>query len=229
MRLFVPAVVWCRLVQDASGGLWKLDTDSGDVEKIVAGHAGPVFGLDVSPVDHFAASAGQDGTVRCWDYVDKSMLFTARHQQAATALRWMPTSLDSTGRCIAVGFSDGVVRVFWRAKTEWKRYVALGIPPLIVCSWLLGARHVRHSLQVAKPHTSSVTALEFAPSGRMAATGSSDGTVFLFRISELDHDVGRLPNLECVVPRVPRGPTLCCGCDFVTLTRPTPLAGPLAL
>ena len=31
-----------RLVQDGSGGLWRLDVETGEAEKVVSGHAGKV-------------------------------------------------------------------------------------------------------------------------------------------------------------------------------------------
>ena len=49
--------------------------------------------------------------------------FTARHNQPATVLRWIPKSLDPSGRTVVVGFADGVARVLLRAKAEWKRCV----------------------------------------------------------------------------------------------------------
>ncbi len=119
-RASLPAY---RLVQDGGGGLWKFFPETEEVTKVVSGHAGKVVGLDTSPVDHFVATAGDDGTVRCWDYVDRTILFTARHTQPATVLRWVPRALDGSGRCVVVGFADGVARVLLRAKSEWKRCV----------------------------------------------------------------------------------------------------------
>jgi WD40 repeat protein len=119
-------------VQDSSGGLWKLNTDSDDGSKMLTGHAGKVSGLDVSPVDHFAATAGADGTVRCWDYVGRSILFTARHKQPASVLRWVPSSIDASGRVVVVGFVDGIVRLLFRAKSEWKRCVAVCTPRRLI-------------------------------------------------------------------------------------------------
>jgi hypothetical protein len=67
-----------RLVQDGSGGLWKFFPETEEVTKVVTGHAGKVVGLDTSPVDHFVATAGDDGSVRCWDYVDRTILCVKR-------------------------------------------------------------------------------------------------------------------------------------------------------
>ena len=54
------------MILDARGGLWRLDILSNEVTQVAAFHAGAVTGMDTSPVDHFAASTGNDGTVRCY-------------------------------------------------------------------------------------------------------------------------------------------------------------------
>ena len=65
------------LLQDANSGLYWLDVDEGKLDAVVTSHAGPVVALEASPVDHFALTAGADGAVRCWDYVDGKVLFSS--------------------------------------------------------------------------------------------------------------------------------------------------------
>jgi WD40 repeat protein len=77
--------------------------------------------MDTSPVDHFAASTGNDGTVRCLDYVDRKTTFTERFSAPGNCLAFAPTKVDPDGRTIAVGFNDGVVRVLLRQATRWAR------------------------------------------------------------------------------------------------------------
>lgn len=38
-------------------------------------HSGKITSMDTSPIDHFAVTGGEDGTVRCWDYITKKEVF----------------------------------------------------------------------------------------------------------------------------------------------------------
>ena len=143
------------LVHDANGGLWRLDLPSKAVTRLASFHSGQVVGLDVSPTDHFAASAGSDGTVRCWDYVDKKPLYSRTFAQACTLLAWAPVAIDPQARTVLVGFADGVVRVLYRGHGEWK------------------------SRQVFKPHNDAVLAASYSKDGRTLATGGGDHLIFL--------------------------------------------------
>ena len=135
------------MVQDAQGGLYKLELEGGQARPILGYHAGAIYGLDTSPVSHSAVTCGQahppaprpcpaptsppppsrpaapsahrrpslravsvpqDGSVRLWDYVGKSLLFSRRFGAAATCCVWADRTLDSEARTIAVGFADGV-------------------------------------------------------------------------------------------------------------------------
>ena len=93
-------------------------------------HGGSITGVDTCPKAHLAASCGSDGTVRCWDYTKQATLFQTRFTResakgettacGATALRWVPLEADPSARSVAVGFSNGVVRILIRGKDEWK-------------------------------------------------------------------------------------------------------------
>ena len=122
--------------------------------------------MDASPVDHFCATGGADGTVRCFDYVAKTELFRDSWPGASvTALVWAPTSVSKEARAVFAGFSDGVVRVLWRGNA----YDESGNPG----GWTRE--------QVFKPHNGSVTAMAFSSDGKLFATAGSDGIAFLFQ------------------------------------------------
>ena len=107
----------------ASGKLWRVDdilSDGRRAKELMKFHAGRINGVVASPVDHFAATAGEDGTVRCWDYVDRMCLFDSQFPSPASAIVWAPATLDSEARTVAVGFASGVVRVLYRAQRQWK-------------------------------------------------------------------------------------------------------------
>ena len=123
----------------------------------------------MSSIDHFAATAGCDGTVRCWDYIARQQLYLLAHNHAVTALCWAPVFLDSQCRTLMVGFDNGVVRVLYRAGTQW------------LC------------IQCFKPHDTSVTKVATSPDGKYLATGCAHGVIFLLQTQKLDLGTSQLP------------------------------------
>ncbi|KAG8464582.1 hypothetical protein KFE25_009950 [Diacronema lutheri] len=144
------------LVQDGCGALWRFDSEAVSSELVLEFHAGAIVGLETSPYDHFAVTAGADGTVRLWDYVAHRMLVKQGFAAAATRLALTPKSVDAEQRTVAVGFADGTVRVLQRCADSFK---------------LVGA---------FKPHAAAVTVLAYSPSGHQFATAGADGVVFFF-------------------------------------------------
>lgn len=157
------------MILDATGRLLRMDNESKQISLVRQGHAGGVSGLDASPLDHFAASVGVDGTVRCWDYITSQELFHTQCPGEGSALLWAPTAVDAHAQTVLAGFRDGVVRVMLRAKHGWKR------------------------LQVLKPHSGPVTCMAFSSDGSLLVTGSSDGTVFFFEVVDASDE--RVPEL----------------------------------
>lgn len=104
------------LVQDARGGLWRVDLGAGAAtpKKLITFHAGRLVGLDTCPLEHFAVSAGDDGSVRLYDYVARVQVCSSRFSAGASALCWLSTAVDASGRSILVGFADGTVRLLLR-------------------------------------------------------------------------------------------------------------------
>jgi WD40 repeat protein len=171
-------ITW--LVADGAGSLWRVGTrvskaaEGGgltvsvlDTEAVLLGHAGPVTGAALSPIEaeSLAATVGADGSVRCWDVSTASLVLSSRFRYAegtsslrATCLAWAPLGADPRGRTLAAAFSDGTLRVLYRGGDEWKR------------------------LLVLKPHTGAVAAIAYAPDGCTLATVSADGTVFFFAL-----------------------------------------------
>lgn len=151
------------VVQDLSGTLWRIGSDfsSGPPtpEKLATGHSGAINGLAVSPKHHFAVTAGEDGSVRCWDYVDKKELYHTAYGFAATSVTFAPESVDSETHTIAVGFEDGVVRILLRTADSFKR------------------------LHVLKPHNDRITNLAYSSDGRYLVTGSDDNKVFILCVN----------------------------------------------
>lgn len=145
-------------IQDMSGGLWSFDMASQVSKQLLSVPGGGLGGLDVSPGNHFAATSGVDGAVRCWDYVARRQLYSQKFECAASLLRWAPAAVCQKTRTLAVGFTDGTLRLLYRLPEGWKRLATL------------------------KPHAGTVSAIEYSPTGHLLATGGQDGSVFLFHV-----------------------------------------------
>ena len=87
-----------------------MDKKSFNFTKLLDIHSGRINAIDASPREHFAASAGADGSLRCWDYIDGACMFSRSFECAATAVTWAPPAFDAQGRTVTVGFANGVVR-----------------------------------------------------------------------------------------------------------------------
>jgi WD40 repeat protein len=145
-------------IQDLNGGLWSFDLASQRAVQLLNVPGGGLVGLDVSPGNHFAATAGVDGTVRCWDYVARRQLYHHKFDSPASMLRWAPASVCTKTRTLITGFQDGTLRLMYRLPEGWKRLATL------------------------KPHAGPITAIEYSPTGHLLATGGKDATIFLFHV-----------------------------------------------
>jgi hypothetical protein len=183
-----------------------------------AGHAGPISGLAVLPPPAAAAAAAtpaaaspsssaplvasagsSDSRVIATDLTTRATAFAARSLHApphagdaltgvdssrdphgaggvsadgvpvgCTCMVAAPAVIDPSLNTIAAGYADGTLRVFTRGT--------------VTAAW--------HRVFTAKPHTAEVTSIAFTAGGAaLLATGSADGTVFLFaahRIEEVE-------------------------------------------
>ncbi|KAH3765336.1 cilia- and flagella-associated protein 44 [Pelomyxa schiedti] len=118
--------------------------------------SGPLHGICLSPCLPLAATTGEDMTVRLFNYRTKIAYTVEKFDSQGTTLAWAPISVDPKGKTIAVGFSDGIVR-------------------LLSCGL-----HNLTTIYVVKPHVQKVTSISFSPCGQFLATCSDDGTIFFF-------------------------------------------------
>jgi WD40 repeat protein len=133
-------------------------------------HAAGLTGMDTCPYDHLVATCSTDGTVRCFDYVRRQMVAVRKFGAPATCLKWLPKHLDPTGRMIAVGFGDGVVRVLALGEDDRREYSASKSVQLTFLRKL-----------VFKPHNAPVIDLAFSSDSGLLATSGADGIVFFFQ------------------------------------------------
>lgn len=126
-------------------------------------HAGAITGMDSSPTEHLVVTGGVDGSLRCWDYIKKSLLFVQRFGAPVTVLKWVPLAVDPSGRSIAVGFADGIIRVL----------------KIIEYDIGQGYKNFRRRM-VFKPHNASVIDVAFSELSPLFTSCGADGTVFFF-------------------------------------------------
>ncbi|XP_057301359.1 cilia- and flagella-associated protein 44-like isoform X2 [Hydractinia symbiolongicarpus] len=176
------STIW--YAQDASGGIWKLDLSfshtSQSPDKLFSYHSGNVSTVALSPISHFAATTGQDGTVRLFDFLSKIPLCNKKFNFSGCSLLWMPKIVDSTCSSILVGFADGVVRHLSIAKNTQKS----GRKKHNISNVTL------HLTQVFKPHIKPVTCMAIDGTGKILATGSTDETVFFFSMEKTIRPIG---------------------------------------
>ncbi|XP_067037270.1 cilia- and flagella-associated protein 44-like isoform X2 [Acropora muricata] len=185
------APIW--FAQDAAGGIWKLDLSfthtSHAPERMYSYHAGPITGLDTSPVAHFVATTGADHTVRVYDYVSKKPMCQSKYNAGGSSLLWLPKKVDSSGTKLLAGFDDGVVRLLALNKVD----------PSQLRTKKTKLKHELNLDQVFKPHTKSVNALTIDEEGELLATGSDDCTVFFFTAGETYKPIGFIETASPVV------------------------------
>ncbi|KAE9011914.1 hypothetical protein PF005_g10384 [Phytophthora fragariae] len=174
------------LLQDGVGGVHLLQLKSSDEHQVeldyVPNDTGRATGIACSPYEHIAATCGEDGSVRAWDYVSGVCLMTVFPELSftddkdnnsdrmnlapASAITWTPNSAAVTNdtipqsRQVAVGFDDGLVRVM--------------LMDIDHRAWV--------RINIFKPHSKRVTCMAYSHSGSAFVTASADGTFFLFQV-----------------------------------------------
>lgn len=184
------------LITDGTGALWRVPfpdfkavaelqgTPTPGASKLATFHAGAITGVDTSFLEQLAATCGVDGTVRIWDFLTKKPLEIARFPRPAQCLQWANDHVDPAGHTVAVGFSDGVVRVLVRdprgdaARGDAAKRVggSGGVDG--------GVDSVEGSLrraQTLKPHDAGVACLAYSPNGKLLATVGKDCKLFFIK------------------------------------------------
>eukprot|EP01060_Flectonema_neradi_P013772 TRINITY_DN2049_c2_g1_i1.p1 TRINITY_DN2049_c2_g1~~TRINITY_DN2049_c2_g1_i1.p1 ORF type:complete len:1746 (+),score=479.29 TRINITY_DN2049_c2_g1_i1:57-5294(+) len=168
------------IIQDANGKYWKSDIipiseiisppESEDqVTKVISTeflnlHAGAITCVEASPNEYCCATGGVDGTLRLWSFLHKKELYHSRYSSGFSTLHWVPLEHDKSGTLLVAGFSCGLIRVIKKTKTCF-----------VLCS-------------VWKPHTCRVTSVSFDEKYEWAATTSEDGSIFFFRIKNIQSE-----------------------------------------
>ena len=181
---------------DGKVKMWNVET--GEQSAKLEGHTDRVVAVSFSPDGAMLASAGGRGdpTVRLWDVSARSETATLMgHTQGVNAAAFSPVN----GRILATGSEDRTVRI-WDVKTRVPiatletrstvRSVAFSSDGalLVAGSYRTTAiwdTKTQEQIAVLQGHMGSVHSVGFLRDGATLATGSSDGTMLLWEISEL--------------------------------------------
>jgi WD40 repeat protein/serine/threonine protein kinase len=174
--------------EDGATRIWEADT--GRLLNTLIGHKGPVTGLRFHPDGGTLVTVGLDGTLRVWNLVDRSADPPVIRKPT---VRFHCVAVSSDGKRLAVGGSDGAVRL-WDTAT-WVEQPALRGHAGDVLSVKFGPDSVRlasgsrdhtarlwdsatgKALAVLPVHLDAVFALDFSADGRALASASLDRSV----------------------------------------------------
>ena len=179
---------------DGTVRLW--DVQSGVEKRQLTGHVGRIDSVVFSPDGETIASGSYDGTVRLWDVqsgVEKGR-FT-RHTDSVWSVAFSPD-----GETIASGSSDGTVRL-WDVQSgvEKRQFTGLMRGAFSVAfspdgkTIASSSYRTVHIWNVASGiekkfarYTGTVKNVIFSPDGETLASDSSDGTVLLWELPQMD-------------------------------------------
>mmetsp|Transcript_9196 Transcript_9196/g.18000 ORF Transcript_9196/g.18000 Transcript_9196/m.18000 type:complete len:1645 (+) Transcript_9196:104-5038(+) len=146
------------LIQDKNGGLLKLSIPDFKIETISRFHAGGITGGFMSTKAHNMITCGEDGSIRCWDLLNKTEIFSKKLGAAASCIIPVPESLCKSENRILMGFADGVLRQFERRNKGFEL------------------------VHVCKPHNVTILSVAISPDGTTLATAAEDKTIFFLDV-----------------------------------------------
>ncbi|MDD4652396.1 MAG: TIR domain-containing protein [Methanothrix sp.] len=135
--------------------LWDLETS--ECLATLKGHSDAVYSIQITPDGQFAVSGSDDMTVKIWDLEAKTCFGTLEGHSASV----MSVAISIDGSLIAsTGFIDDTVRL-WDLKSG-------------ACLQVIELRFNNSPISVA-----------FSPDGSRLAVGTTEGSIFVYRLSDV--------------------------------------------
>lgn len=159
------------------------------------GHQRGVTAVAMMANGRFVVSASQDMTLRLWDLVTRSCIWTTRgHEDVVLAV-----AVSSDGRMIVSGSQDMTIRIWntangrsqWIGRGHTDRVTAVAITPngrFIVSGsrdktlrlWSVASGK---TIWVSEKHSSAITALAITPDGKYVLSGHDEENLYLWDIT----------------------------------------------
>jgi WD40 repeat protein len=157
----------------------------------VQGHTGGAWGVALSADCRLVACGSADGTVRLWETGTGQPVATL---EGHTGTVW-GVALSADGRLLVSGGADGTVRL-WPLTGVAQREGMLGIQE---------ETGTGQPVATLEGHTSAVWGVALSADGRLAASGSGDGTVRLWSLTGLAEREG-MRGMQAETARAGSGP-----------------------
>ena len=170
-------------VQDAGGGIWRVDLSFSLTmkrpEKILQCHAGAIACLVTNPFRTILVSGGSDGRICVYSLHRRSMVGSVKYNSGVTSMHWLPLGLENSGTQVLIGFADGVLRLYY-IYTYSIDETSGGEANL---HFLTKAMTVTLKLlQAVKPHRSSIIRIAVDEISQMMVTVSKDNIVYVHKL-----------------------------------------------
>lgn len=188
--------------------LWDLSTPTAPrlVREVLTGHTGSIYGASFSPDGRLLATGSDDKTVRLWDVSDLDHPRALSEALHGPEDRVLSVEFSPDGRLLAAGSRDGSVWLWdlsnaqrptpftepLRKAEGAAQALAFGPDGLLAVAdaaraahlWRLGTAGSAPTHVARIPIPSRVNAIAFAPDAPVLATGSNDGLLRMWSVSD---------------------------------------------
>ena len=140
--------------------------DDATAQVLSSFHGSNITGMSVSPNSYLVVTCGSDGLIIVSNFLERRNICTLKCEVGTISIVWVPLHVDPSGQSIAVGCSNGTLKVFTIVPKE----ISEESPEA----------YELVQVRVLKPHTKPVNMVSFSRSSTVMATAALDGMVFFF-------------------------------------------------